>query len=804
MAKDSLKNLLNKFPYFLDKREESNFYKSQDVTNKRFQEISQDIFNVLEGFRLNKRCLIWKEQNVPIDYSIHFVANYPHMKTVICYKNDEVICREDYSYDDNVSSFIYLYDSTMENDTLMSILNDNEWENEENDDEDVEEETPIIPEDKFSIYIETYDEIIIEKGFPENDTIMNDIFDHDLSLDRFGSLNNIPRKKYIPTEDYPHTEPPYNNCLTEDDYHYFNRIIEYNLRLHDTPLPVLEIWKLYGLEATMLNRERLLLKFFDQTRHGFDSKEEKVLNWSPKPWEHKDGWGSNCGVNLGKYFFVTANTNFPKKWSDILFNFKLINNLGEELEEDFCVKIFLNGVVKEEFYTKKSYPVSHTLLDESNVNIFKFIAYDKDYSIISEDELEIKVQGCNNADFYVSSEGDDTLGDGSSDNPFATLNKALEEVTDVKNLIAVKGEVNISDAAFVNNNCTIIGCKNNDDPSIIHNDISNRFFNVIGNKNLNLSLIDIYLDSNGTMNYYKNSHYLNNNKEYKNYLTVLVNGGEPTINFNIDKDNYFTSYDNIIVSGTLKSKENIGIKNANLEIILGEIMVNESTNNDGEFTAVIPISEFNVGEHDIIVAFEGSDTYIDTQSTKQVNINKNPVILNVTYGNDATITSTGHTPGDHIKFYDGEGLIDTIIANNDGEAILNFNPSFGITTVYASADGVSVDNEWLIQTKLKISELQTDYFVTDLAMDSTTGDLTMIKTPLADFNAVQDLEGVLLDVSVNNENICLTRFISNYHDDSTIMEGDDIYILDAEDLFNAIIDLEIVDDSLKSIRIGNI
>ena len=103
----------------------------------------------------------------------------------------------------------------------------------------------------------------------------------------------------------------------------------------------------------------------------------------------------------------------------------------------------------------------------------------------------------------------------------------------------------------------------------------------------------------------------------------------------------------------------------------------------------------------------------------------------------------------------------------------------------------------MVQTKLKISDLQADYFITDLAVDSN-GDLTMEKTPLTDFNTIQDLEGILLNVSANNENICLSRFISNYPDDSTILEGDEIYPLDAEYLFNAITDLTIDDDSLKA------
>ena len=72
MAKDSLKKLLSKFPYFLDKRENSNFYKSQDVTNKRFQDISQSLFEVDESFSLLKKIWIWKEQEVPYDYTINF------------------------------------------------------------------------------------------------------------------------------------------------------------------------------------------------------------------------------------------------------------------------------------------------------------------------------------------------------------------------------------------------------------------------------------------------------------------------------------------------------------------------------------------------------------------------------------------------------------------------------------------------------------------------------------------------------------------------------------------------------------
>ena len=71
--KDSLKNLMNLFPWFFDKSETSNFYKSQDVTNRRFQELSNDLFKIYESFHLNKRVLIWKDQVESYVYTINFV-----------------------------------------------------------------------------------------------------------------------------------------------------------------------------------------------------------------------------------------------------------------------------------------------------------------------------------------------------------------------------------------------------------------------------------------------------------------------------------------------------------------------------------------------------------------------------------------------------------------------------------------------------------------------------------------------------------------------------------------------------------
>ena len=189
------------FPYFFDKSETSNFFKSQSVTNNQLIKVYQAIHDVYESLSLNKKCLIWKTQNEEYNYTINFVANYPYLKSVNCYKNDVLIYSEEYLEEDNVSSFSYSYESS--------------------EDIEITDETPIIPQDTFHIIVETHDEYIIKKGFPENDEPIGDIYDHDESLDEIGAFNNIPRKTYIPTNDYANTEPPYNDRLSEDDYHHY-------------------------------------------------------------------------------------------------------------------------------------------------------------------------------------------------------------------------------------------------------------------------------------------------------------------------------------------------------------------------------------------------------------------------------------------------------------------------------------------------------------------------------------------------------------------------------------------------------
>ena len=641
LVKDSLKSLLDKYPYFLDKNVASNFYRVVQVQNENFKQIYQSLVDVYESFHLNKKILAWKEQETPYSYTMRFVSTFPNIKKVNVYMNDVIIHTESYPDTDSETTFNYSYthdtrndlnftdpstdyeeseaqtfpeaydnllvwrvnkatdDDTIrysvnvkatytylksvtvyKNDTVIhtksysSSSNETVFEYEYNnvytapastdDSEELtsvddvfkvivtrytstdnnitkflpSEEASYIPEDLFLLEVETYDEYTYQKGFPENDTSFNkektfwddyvahhededyplkhltyDPYDHDLSLDYMGYLNNIPRKEYIEIdtlEEYYSSEPAFNNRRSEDDYHYMKRMLEYNLRLFDTPAPVLEIWKLYGLDdVDMVNREHLLLKMFDITKHDhhvetrthpcFPDKTYETLivdGWVPEPWEHKDQFFLEAS-KLGEYFFAEANTVRPVKNRPVTFTFKFLNSLAEDISKDYLVDIYLNDTLIVSDVTSSQWICSADLLDEYNDNVFLFVGKTPEREI-GRVEITVVVRGCTDADFFVRASGSDT-NDGSRSKPFKTIRKALDSVTSVLDLIAVVGEVTVNNIERVPKSCTLLGCKDgNITPKIINTNPSeklnssgsydklntSRFFNVAQDQTL--------------------------------------------------------------------------------------------------------------------------------------------------------------------------------------------------------------------------------------------------------------------------------------------------------------------------------
>ena len=541
----SLKKLLGMFPYFLSKSPDSNFYKSQSVTNKQFQGLYNDLHNVYRSFHLNKRCLIWREQSEPYLYKVNFVANYSHLKSVTCYKNDEVIYAESYDYDENRETFEYSYEGS----TL-------------NDDENVENED-IIPQDSFKMVVETHDEYVISKGFPENNILQGDIYDHEESLDEIGALHNIPRKNYIVVDDalYPFTEPPYHNELSEDDYHYMKRIIQYLALYHTVPLPVAEIWKLYGILPEMVNREKYVLKMFDifQHPHHYDDTVDEqgnytcpgdrlfVDDWVPRDWEHHDVFYDHLQQEYGVYFFVNINTKTPAENEPIKLSFRFLNNLAIEIRDDFLVDISLNDENIVENYPFLMYPPSEPQYDEDDNpinypaiedlfdssiqnNVLSVKAKKSNGEEISTEQIIIRVRGCGTADYYVRTDGDDN-NDGSSESPFLTIAKALDSVRSNKNIVSIgPGEYDLSGILPVRNSCTLLGCASENQQVIITNE-SNSFFNIPPSRELTLKRLKLQSPDDSEL-LIGSAIYSNNNARLPMFVSTLPNTVDDSILFN--------------------------------------------------------------------------------------------------------------------------------------------------------------------------------------------------------------------------------------------------------------------------------
>lgn len=954
MVKNSLKLLLDKFPYFLNKNSDSNFYKVEWVNNESLKQLYNDLFLIYESFHLNKRLLVWKEQEENYNYNVCFVANYPNLKSVKIYKNDELIYLNEYNEEDAVDTFQYcykcwygksnipetkvficteceelysqgllhdyeqiyfsqkkpsscnhcnntsfyesylwrcdtcgqiyfsltppegcpdcntssftqvhayrcnncgqiyigdeapetcdtcgvraninlnelltfnddevtMYDNRNTNPDeiiirpsnnrsytslvaadelstvivepyLTSVSDDESFDDDSlvpvsvDDDEILQIPIPIIPTDKFIIEVETYDEYKLVKGFPEKDEPtydkdekrVIDEFDHDLSLDEFGALNNIPRKTYIPlvnTDLYHLTEPPYNDRLTEDDYHYMKRIIEYNLRLFNTPAPILEIWKLYGLPATMLNRERLLLKLFDITRHqevpDLDKKlefnkyytvEDLVECWQPEPWEHKDKF-YECSQDLGVYFFAKTDTIRPVPWQDIHVNFRFTNSLGKTVTPEYYIDVYHSIQEADNIsgetpiasnYTDSSGVIRYDILNQGKINILRFEAYSSESNhnsdnLIGSVEIPIIIRGCDDGDWYVKSSGNDETGDGSKTHPFKTLTKALSVVSSSQDLIIVQGslELNNEDSIpYVNTNCTIMGCDNGQ----LYSNYKRQFFHLTGGRDVTLRLVNISLKNNELASNIRTIDYVNSNSEFDNYETVIIHGGATILTATLNTTRFFPK-DRINITGKITNKDGNGLPNQELTLKLedGTVLGTFTTDESGNFDEWIDVDlEYTSDSFKLYLVYDNENYFGNTQEWT-VSLIK-PAFVNVTVGTEVQLVSTGHTPGTVVNFYDETGtVIGTATADSNGNATLTYETSWGATTIYTLKDGSQAINcEWFIETFMDIDSLSTQEFVSEIEFLPSGEFNCTTKT----VNVIDDIDDLLLTFTMNDD-----------------------------------------------------
>lgn len=648
MPYKSFESLLSKFPYFLNKNWDSNFSKSERVFNSEFKKVYNNLYDVYLASKLRKHVLIWKEQNSGYNYDMYFAVSFPNLKSVCITEHymelvsQEVVLddgsikinesmqeiskdiyTETFNYDDFVNHFEYLHSNTSQT---------------------------IIPTEKYTITIETWDEYTTTKGFPENPIIVGDEYDHDYSLDVFGEYFRCPRRTYkeVKTSQYSDTIPAYDNQVTEDDYHYMQRLLYYATHLNDTPLPVLEIFKLFSItDAQLLNRSRLICRMIDTSKH----LENGVYNrgWIPQRWEHKDRWCEGLSDDL--FLFANVNNNNLLEGQKFNFTFKILNSKGEEVynnntyntisetiieesEKPYIIVPYKNNkLFKEGLFLNSNETWSLKTEDINNMDstfIFKcfktiedaqkdttpdLIIHEND---LASEEIYITVKGCNSADWYVDAEnGNDTNNGNSKTTAFKTLKQALSHVEGEKNIISLlNGTYNLT-PENITENTTITSCPEYN-PIITCSDPT--FFRVYQNASLTLKNIRLNYkccDLYSKFTVFKNE----NNVNYP--LNVKVNGKfcliSTSIVLNKPSETEWEAFTDYILTGELMATENVN--GETVKLLRNNTVVDETTvDTSGAFSFNINTGA-NTGDVEYQVIHEKSNKFCNSISE--------PIIMNV-------------------------------------------------------------------------------------------------------------------------------------------------------------------------------
>lgn len=713
-------------------------------------------------------------------------------------------------------------------------------------------EIPIIPNDTFRMTVETWDEQFIVKGYPENDEVLTDTrgikyyteFDHDRSLDELGALNNIPRKKYKIVDEtlYPHTEPPYNNRETEDDYHYMKRMIEYNLRLwasttrykkdtivsrefieHYNPV-TLELWKMYGIDSQLINRERYLLKVFDENKHPFNEETGLVQCWSPNIWEHKDRF-CDGSQSLGEYLFVNADTLNPLKQQNVEFTFNLMNMYGETVESYFTVKLYKFNKTTTDWDLIGTYDgdgncrFNHNYLEDTGTpTILKFIAYHNDGSTINPNNptlIVLNTRGINDGDWYVNPLNTDYLtnpntyvADGSYEHPFIDLQSALDKCTGSKDLIILLNDVSLDGISTVSNNSIIMGVEKSDgtfpviyQSTVLTDDEDNEyyareFFKINGMSNTSLILSNVILKNPLISTGIGINSWINSNNRLTDYLYVIIMGGSVILTITINGDyEEFYPFDFLDIDVCLTNKQKKGLSKNNVECYYNNRLIDTyTTDDDGHFSFKFNLDEELEGDY--YLKFNNvSKEYVEID--KYLLIHATDIINKIT-GNvgEYPLLKSESNSTDKVNFYrKGENTIwKTVNVDNNGNAIINNNDSadweldFNKYLIYTTIDGSidsKVKDEWIVEAKINLNVLKNKTFIKNLTFNPIDNTLSYETYTITDYSKLQDLDGIVLDVEFNGNNLDVTLFDSDY------LRKDEIYLMysEAKELENGFVDI---------------
>ena len=247
-----LETILDSYPRFFTKSRDSNHVKYHSVLSGEYLTLNQEKAIVSLATNVTRPLKLWKVQTKDYAYTMMVEVNLQDLKQVQLYKDGTTptLIYDSGVLDEGTTSFEYEYSTT-------SISN--------------------IPTEQYFLVVTDYDENTFTKGYPENNTVNDNMYDHDSALDVFGINFSIPRRVYqtVAESDYGSTYPTYSNDLSEADYWYEMRIKESVLDFVDLELPVSELKQYFGNPDDPLSIPRVIGRWRSVCRMGTGNADDQ-------------------------------------------------------------------------------------------------------------------------------------------------------------------------------------------------------------------------------------------------------------------------------------------------------------------------------------------------------------------------------------------------------------------------------------------------------------------------------------------------------------------------------------------------
>lgn len=119
----------------------------------------------------------------------------------------------------------------------------------------VDEGNSVIFNPSLLVTVETYEDTTFVKGYPENDVLLGDGYDHNRLLDKLGTFLGLPRFQFVEysVDDVALSNPPFFGksvvdgvvqACSEDDFYYRRRLLYFveNFGVESLPILLLKLW----------------------------------------------------------------------------------------------------------------------------------------------------------------------------------------------------------------------------------------------------------------------------------------------------------------------------------------------------------------------------------------------------------------------------------------------------------------------------------------------------------------------------------------------------------------------------------